>query len=157
MAGPDACQREENNPRIGKMLAYGVIIQIIMTTATGKWGNLGSALESGRTQLVDMATQLYSGAVAASSDERSWRSELPPLPSTAEVLTFLWPRLVLFAYAAIAAAVLKLGIMVLRKGVPEEGFAFVKPPKDEEPKANATDRADGTAAKPKVRRSKKKD
>ncbi|KAJ1639431.1 hypothetical protein T492DRAFT_936900 [Pavlovales sp. CCMP2436] len=117
--------------RTRTMVIYAVVIQCIMLTATGTWGNFAATLGRYREQLLGAGNALQLGALQEKLGSQSLVSliaalgeQLQQLPTLSEAYEYALPQAVLLAACSAVVLGAKFALQAARHRIPEEGIRF---------------------------------
>lgn len=107
------------------MFAYFVVVQVIMTTAADKWGDVFSSVDAVGAYLVAYPAKV-AGSVervrAAMAHEDVVATMV--MPSLEEARGFLLPRLVLVIFCVLVVVGARLGLDALKSRIPATGISL---------------------------------
>jgi hypothetical protein len=134
--------------RFGRMFAYFVVVQVIMTTAADKWGELFSSLDAVRVELVAYPANLLASfqRLRAKLTDPSLR-ETMVAPSYEETRAFFLPRVALVVLCVFVVFGARLGLDALKRRIPEKGLSFAAAGAASKAAASATKRSGAKSAK----------
>jgi hypothetical protein len=147
-AGAAAKESHDEVRRFGRMLAYFVIVQIIMTTAGNKWGAVFSSVDAVTAYAVAYPANLVASfqRLRSTMMDTSMR-ETMVMPSYEEARAFFMPRLMLIVLCALVVFVSRVGLNALKRRIPETGISFATVGAASKASAGITRRSGGRSAK----------